>query len=154
MADRAKPRRRPKITPFHGVVDATDKAVHVVGIGPLRVVIAQEDGGWFAQALEIDYVAQGSSLEDVQNNFSEGFTATIDEYLKVYGSINELLKPAPAEVWRELVFMPSQQGFDYVQVSIHELPPRVRGLMPFGAIQYMKRESATREPVSAGVEDR
>ena len=38
----------------------------------LRVVVWQNDDGWMAQGLEIDYAAGGVSIEDVMERFSTG----------------------------------------------------------------------------------
>jgi hypothetical protein len=45
---------------FHGKAKG---GMDVVAIQNLHMVLVQEDGAWFAQALEIDYVAQGSSIK-------------------------------------------------------------------------------------------
>ena len=53
-------------TAIHGVSQEGD---HLVGIGNLRVLIEKEGNFWFAQGLEIDYVAQGDTMEAVQKEF-------------------------------------------------------------------------------------
>ena len=42
----------------------------------LRVVVWQNDDGWMAQGLEIDYAAGGVSIEDVMERFSIGKNCT------------------------------------------------------------------------------
>ena len=75
-----------------------DEAHHLVGLGNLRVVIVPDEDSWFAQGLEIDYAAQGQSVEEVQANFARGLRATINQHLQVYGNIKGLLKVAAPEI--------------------------------------------------------
>lgn len=75
--------------------------VHAVGIGNLRVMLIHEDGAWYAQGLEIDYCAQGESIEDVKSRFEQGLSVTLSEHLRVHGTIEGILVPAPREIWRE-----------------------------------------------------
>lgn len=65
--------------------------------GQLRVLITREGGVWFAQGLEIDYAASGTSLEDVKDRFSRGFCMTVQAHLEQFGTIDKLLKFAPSE---------------------------------------------------------
>ncbi len=81
---------------FHG--KAKD-GTNIVGIGNLRVVIIEDEGTWFAQGLEIDYAVQAKSLATVKKAFEDGLAATIHENLRIHGTIEALLKPAPPEVW-------------------------------------------------------
>ncbi len=95
----------------------------LVGIWNLHVMVTTDDGSFFAQAFEIDYAAQGGSLDEVKHNFESGLCDTIHEHLKVFGSIESMIQPAPAEVWQELakVTVPEMQH-EYSQVSLHYLP--------------------------------
>jgi len=126
----------PTVTAVHGVKQAKGGTAHVVGIGNLRVMITRDDGSWFAHALEIDYAAQGSSWADVKRRFENGLRATIDEHLKIYGSIEKLLWPAPPEVWAELFKAESTVKL-YAQVSVH-----VHKALPFDQIEYYERRAA------------
>ncbi len=113
--------------------------MHLVGIGNLRVVIVPDGNFWFAQGLEIDYAEQGDSVEDVKTKFENGLHATIDQHLKIHGSIKKLLRVAPTEVWTEVLEDPSAYKNFYTQVSVHNLP--------FAGIQYLVAEQAA---VAAG----
>jgi hypothetical protein len=98
----------------------TTRDGNVVGVGNLRVLLRNADGYWFAQGLEIDYAAQGETIEDVQQRFEHGLECTIREHLKVFGTIERLLVPAPGEVWRELVDgKPKCVAKRHSQLSIH-----------------------------------
>src|SRR5690242_18115309 len=78
--------------------------LHVVGLGNLRVFIVQDDGMWFAQCQDINYAAQGASLTEVKQNFEQGLAATIDEHLKVFGNLENLLASMPSpRIGRELM---------------------------------------------------
>lgn len=86
----------------------------------LRVIIVREgDCDYYAQGLEIDYLAQGSTLDSVQKAFERGLKLTIEEHLKAYGTIKYLLQPAPAEVWRELL---TGDGYKFHQLAVHQIP--------------------------------
>ena len=100
-----KKKKHPPVhtTAFHG---QSEDGFNVVGIGNLRVVLIQDDDAWFAQGLEIDYAAQGSSVEDVKKKFAQGLCATLHENLKAYGNIERILRVAPPQVWNELFYNP------------------------------------------------
>jgi hypothetical protein len=136
MAQPKKKHSRKK-TPVHTTAfHAADGDEHVVGIGNLRVMLCNDDGSWFAQGLEIDYFAQGSSVVDVQQRFQNGLKALINFNLEMYGDITRVLRVAPAEVWSE--FFSEQPKFRkrHSQVSVHD----VGSLLPFGAIDFYGRE--------------
>lgn len=125
-------------TAVHGVAAIRGAAAHVVGIGNLRVMITPEDGSWFAQALEIDFAAEGTSLPDVKRRFEKGLEATIDEHIKVFGNIDKLLQPAPTEAWRELLsVIPGADRYRFSQVSIH-----IAEALPFKGITYIEPRAA------------
>jgi hypothetical protein len=116
-------------TAFHG---KTADGADVVGIGNLRVMITNDDGSWFAQGLEIDYAAQGESLDDAKRRFEQGLAATITEHLRVYGTIERLLQPAPREVWQEFLGPSAMVRAGYSQLSFHK----------FEGIAYFKAKAA------------
>lgn len=125
-------------TAVHEVASIKGTAAHVVGIGNLRVMITRDDGSWFAQALEIDFAAEGTSLPDVKRRFEKGLGATIDEHIRVFGNIEKLLQPAPREAWRELLsVIPGVDRYRFSQVSIH-----VEKALPFKGITYIEPKAA------------
>lgn len=79
---------------------ASDERVdtHFIAVWNLRVWVREEDGWFFAQGLEVDYAAQGSTRDEVMQLFKDGFAATIDDHLRVYGTIEEFLRPVSAQV--------------------------------------------------------
>ena len=116
---------------------------HIVGIGNLRVVIIQDGKFWFAQGLEIDYAAEGSSPEEVKKTFEEGLCGSIHEHLRVYGTIEKFLIPAPSELWKELLFDPIADVNRYSQLSWHEeLSEKPMPNLPFERINYLQRKAA------------
>ena len=127
-------------TAVHAIAEQGE---HIVGIGDLRVVLAQEGNHWFTQGLEVDYVAQGPSIEDAKENFETGLASTLYENLQIHGTIQPLLVPAPVEVWKER-FDPGSSAKRYTHVSVH----RIRNLerlesvlphrLPFQVIEYLK----------------
>jgi hypothetical protein len=96
---------------------------HVVGVGDLRVlIVCESQDEWYAQGLEIDYLAQGTSMEDVKTSFEIGLEKTIEQHLVVYGSVDKLLQPASPEVWHDfLLKAASDASFSYSTVSTHDL---------------------------------
>src|SRR5574341_1478002 len=98
--------------------------LNLVGIGNLRVMISNDGSFWFAQGLEIDYSAEGRSLEDVKKEFADGLALTISEHLHVFGTLDNFLKTAPEEIWREFLHGATHQRFS--QVSVHVVPDTVK----------------------------
>jgi len=128
-----KPSKLPKTTAIHRT--AEDGTTHMVGIGNLRVVIIPDGDAWFAQGLEIDYAVQGSSVEDSKKQFEDGLAATIQEHLRIYGTIEKLLEVAPTEVWKSVLLSPSAKLSGFSQVSVHEV---IRNALPFHGIAYLE----------------
>lgn len=118
-----------------------DRTRHLVqvGIHDLRVVVTQEDGFWFAQGLDIDYSAQGSSLEDLKDRFERGFYKTVDAHLDAFGDLRQFKIPAPQHEWEGyMATAPSQKELlSYSQVSVHEVDPS-QGQLPIAGFAYMK----------------
>jgi hypothetical protein len=129
-------------TAFHA--KHKDGLYHIVGIGNLRVVIVPDGELWFAQGLEIDYAAQGNSEADVKKQFEIGLWATIQEHLRVHGSIQNLLKIAPPTIWNELLYDAGENvrtGL-FSQVSGHEVVSKIMKKLPFSGIQYVEKANA------------
>lgn len=90
-------------TPFDEnatVEHARSEVEDKVFVKNLHVLISQDNSGtWFAQGLELDYAAEGSSAEDAALRFQEGLFWTLDEHLKRFDGVERLLVPAAAEHW-------------------------------------------------------
>ena len=112
---------------------SNESGTYAAGIGNLRVVLVPDEDFWFAQGLEIDYAAQGDSVEDAQENFQSGLNATIREHLKVYGTIRGMLRVAPQEAW-DLVLKAGAKPHPVRQVS---LPAVKAAPLPFDNIQFI-----------------
>lgn len=128
-------KKQPPAVAFHA--KHKDGLHHIVGIGNLRVVLVPDGDVWFAQGLEIDYASQGSDEEDAKKQFEHGLTSTIEEHLRVYGTIQKLLKVAPQSVWHELLYDASAHYKSYTQVTGHEIAD-----LPFAGIQYIAMAAA------------
>ena len=121
----------------------TEHGEHIVGIGDLRVVLTQEGNYWYAQGLEIDYVAQGPSIDAAKENFETGLASTLHENLQIHGTIEPLLVPAPVEVWKER-FNPGSSAKRYTHISVHRIRKLERldsalpNRLPFQAIEYLQ----------------
>lgn len=91
---------------------------HVVGLKALRVLLCPDGAGWYAQGLEIDYAATGSTMEETKENFEAGLAKTIAENVRMHGSIQKMLKVAPQDVWSEyLTAPPSAIKAEYSSVT-------------------------------------
>ena len=117
-------------------VHATDETGvhHLVGFGNIRVIIVPDGSAFFAQGLEIDYAAQGSTIKEAKKNFEVGLEATIQQHLKIYGNIKGLLQPAPAAIWQELVPEKTALHNKYWHISEHTID---HSALPYEGINYL-----------------
>ena len=99
---------------------SSDSGDHAVGIANIRVLLKEDGPFWIAQGVEIDYFAQGESLEEAQKNFGLGLASTVRLYLKHHQSIEPMLKWAPVEVYKSLM---DGAEYRFTQVSLHEIAP-------------------------------
>jgi len=107
---------------------------HIVGVGNLRVVIVPDGSSFFAQGLEIDYAAQGPSVEGVKKNFEKGFKATIQQHLQIYGNLKNFLVPAPVSMWQEMLPEKVAMHKWYSHVSVHKIEV---ASLPYDGIRYL-----------------
>ena len=118
-------------TVIHQISDSGEE--HVVGIGSLRVKVEEAEGFWFAQGLEIDYLAVGECLDQAKTNFEDGLSKTVDEHLKIHGSIEHLLVTVPADIWTQAM----KDAMLYSQVSIHKIALQTTKI-PFSEIEFIQ----------------
>ena len=118
-----------------------DNGHSAVMVWNLSVLIVPDDKFWFAQGLEINYGAQGDSIEEAQENFQEGLLATINQHLRMHGNIEKLLTFAPSEILKEAAqHKASIKSFG--QVSFHEvLDDEAQQSIPFTGINYRVLEA-------------
>jgi hypothetical protein len=131
-----KARTKTKATAEH----IKDGSLDVVSIGDLRVIITKDASWWLAQGLEIDYAAQGRSLNEAKGNFEHGLALLIDSHLAKFENIRGMLKPAPGETWNDLLNVTLEGMFGYSQVSIHDFPKLDE--LPFENIRYFEQQEA------------
>lgn len=130
------------VTPVAFQGDTEDGNKSVVGMLNLRVVVIPDGDLWFAQGLDVDYAAAGTSLEDVKARFESGLAGTVHEHLKMYAGIERILTPAPADVWTDLYYSKSGEHFRFSQISFHKDLKDLRYLLPFDGIEYLERVAA------------
>jgi hypothetical protein len=87
----------------------------------LRVLIVPEGGQWVAQGLEIDYVAYGATVNEAKANFENGLAATLQHNMEAFGTIENVLKVAPEDVWSEFWRTAPGSRNQYSQISVHHL---------------------------------
>lgn len=119
---------------FHGL--SADGA-QVAGIGNLRVLITKAEGTWFAQGLEIDYAAEGDTLDDVKREFETGLRMTLHEHIKVHRDIKHALRVAPPDVWAKFLSNVLCGRYLHSQVSV-KFPVDVASQLDF----YEQQQSA------------
>ncbi len=110
----------------------------LVGILDLQVILKQEGANWIAQALEFDYAAGGTSLEDVKKRFEKGLCETVQEHFNLFGNLDNLLATKPDSEYTLDLLKDSSLVEFYNQISTHECVPKLpKGLsFPFGEIKY------------------
>ena len=134
MAQKTDPKQQDKKA-YVAHADAGDQ--HAVLVNALRVVVTQDEGQWFAQGLELDYAAAGTTEEDVKTRFAQGLGATINEHLQIYGNIERVVKVAPQDAWN--LWLIGDRHYTLDHVSIHHLQesaPAVQEL-PFSGIAFL-----------------
>lgn len=120
-----------------------DGKQHIVGVKALHVLLTKDGDGWFAQGLEIDYAATGSSIDEVKENFAHGLALTVHEHLTIFGDIEKILVMAPQETWKEyLAATPESLREGYSTVQLHEVTPDGQSMLqgqkiPFEQIQFV-----------------
>lgn len=123
------------------VVQVSEGEDHVVGIGNLRVLITRDGAAWSAQGLEIDYTAQGDSVEEAKERFANGLRATVREHLRIVGTIEPLLQVAPSEFWREFFDLaPKDERKRLAQISVHRIETDdTLDSLPWNKIEYLEK---------------
>ncbi|MGH8029359.1 MAG: type II toxin-antitoxin system HicB family antitoxin [Arenimonas sp.] len=131
-----------KTTTYPNVAHVSDGDLHAVATA-LRVLITPADaGGFVAQGLEIDYVATGDTVEEVQDRFARGLLATIESLIRRARPLSALFKSStPPEAWQ--AFMDKGAG-DMVTcvtaVDLRDQMPRdAAASFPFGVLAYCRR---------------
>jgi hypothetical protein len=130
-------------TALHGT---TKSGLDVVMIDKLRVALLCDGRTWVAQGLEIDYAAEGATIEEAKKQFSIGLMATLRENLRVFGNIEHVLRTVPTEMWNALMAKNVLRAV-HSQVSAHKVrqmwnsvpsmvEPTVSVPPPLGGIDY------------------
>jgi hypothetical protein len=132
-------------TAFHG---QTQDGTNIVMIDKLRVALMRDGNAWVAQGLEIDYAAEGSSVDDAKDQFQIGLMLTLRENIRVFGHIKGVLRVVPQDVWNGLMAENILRQV-HSQVSAHKTnrlwqsfarPDTALTAPPVGAIDYYVRE--------------
>jgi len=56
--------------------------LHAVAACLHVLVVPSEDGGYYAQGIEIDYGASGATVEEAKKHFERGFVETLRAYVR------------------------------------------------------------------------
>jgi hypothetical protein len=105
---------------------STKLTSYLVQVLDLRVMVTEEqEGYWFAQGLDVDYAAQGSSWQEVRKAFEDGFMATIDAHLKKFGHLDYFRRQAPQDIWEEYRHAKFQKLFSSISIHLGRAIDRV-----------------------------
>lgn len=124
---------------------------NIAAVKALHVMLVPDSGGWFAQGLEIDYAACGSTPDEAKNNFGQGLSLTLCEHLLMYGHIKKVLVVAPQEAWEEYFQTPAEgiqkQTCDlvtFLQETTEKKPKleQVEKAFPFNSIEFIHGQVA------------
>jgi hypothetical protein len=66
----------------------------------MKVLIAPDGQFFFAQGVEMDYAAQGNTVDEAKANFAAGLEATKKLHLDHFGEVR--IDPAPEDVIADL----------------------------------------------------
>ncbi|MGE0487355.1 MAG: hypothetical protein AB7Q81_24590 [Gammaproteobacteria bacterium] len=105
----------------------------------LRVVIVRDGDLWFAQGIDIDYAASGTSVEDVKHRFAMGLFKSLIANVDLGGSIDAFLKHPPREQIEQL-----QNGPDSREAKLSFSTERFpRDLpIPYDRIAFVEPQAA------------
>lgn len=103
--------------------------------GELKVVVLSDEEGFFAQGLEIDHDAQGTTLEAVRANFEAGLAGLVRQRLSAHGKLDGLLKPTPADTWANLW----DAGKVYTVSSVSLQSRQGLSRLPYAGISYFEQ---------------
>ena len=105
-----------------------------VACSRLNVVLKRDDEFWYAQGVQIDYVAQGVNIEDVQAKFVEGLAETLLLHAQRFGSVEKVLRWAPESEWKD------ELHNEHYRVSFHAFDDnetrQLAELLPFSGVLY------------------
>lgn len=102
----------------------------------LRVLILPvSEGGFYAQALEVDYAASGSTIEEAQRNFERGLELTVRANLDRHGNIERLFaRKTPLVYWEQYASALNQ--YELIHVCLHDSNGALDRL-PFKAMEIL-----------------
>ena len=116
------------------VVHVSEGDRHAVA-AQLRVLICSDDeGGFVAQGLEIDYCATGASVEQVQERFAQGLLRTAERLVKRGRSLSALMKTqTPREAWDQYL---SSERHEVACATVFRYEGEVPAGMPFTSLAF------------------
>lgn len=114
--------------PIHHSLDH-NSGQHTVSVGPMRVMVVPDGEYWFVQGLEVDYFAEGTSVDHALQMFVHGLELTIEEHIKMYGHVKKLTVSAPQHVWDEF-YSNAQLG------KLKEIAPERSAAIPAASLPF------------------
>lgn len=114
----------------------------------VKVLLYEENGAWFAQGLEVDHFAQGKTEDEAKLNFGKSLGWTIEEHLRTYKHLNNLLKLAPQEAWNDYFSSQHTKSQKYSCYRTMQITGDTQALFPqeMNRLKYLafeKKELAT-----------
>jgi hypothetical protein len=95
-------------------------------IDSLYVVLSKTNEGWFAQGIQIDHFAEGTTEDEVMDNFASTLAKTIDLHIGTYSSIDRLLVTAPDDIRAALKDSPHTMSLSGVWKTERALKPKAQ----------------------------
>ena len=115
---------------------------HRLSVDAMRVLVEPDCGGWIAQGLEIDYVAQGATSAEAQENFAAGLVATMVANMGILNSLDSLLsRPAPPEMWVKYAALKDKCEVS-IQAVAEVMPQKLQFKLPYTDLSFIRTIAA------------
>lgn len=113
----------------------------VVGARMRVLIEPAKEGGYVAQGLELDYVATGKTVEEVQQRFADGIVRTIRVLVSRGKSLSALFKSsAPRDAWDR--YLSQETGDVFTCATVIDLPNVAESALPYRSIAFLQHSAA------------
>jgi len=102
----------------------------------LRVVIVRDGDQWFAQGIDADYAAAGTTLEDAKRRFTKGFVKSMLVNVAEHGTYDDFLTYPPQHEIEKLFEKMTSDGFGNLYTIETEPTSTFDLSLPFNRVQY------------------
>jgi len=107
-----------------------DGQLHAVAACLHVLLVPSEDGGYYAQGIEIDYGASGATVEEAKQHFERGFVETLAAYVRRGIDLAKLYTASTTpDEYKEAYALARQQPVFECVVGV-KLPEQARDRVP------------------------